>query len=134
MRHAGQAKAVAEGVRAFGSLPVLGLPGSRLLAAAESAGLEPVHEAFADRGYTAAGTLVPRSEPGALLDSTEAAVRRALRLASQGELVAVDGTVLRIAARSLCIHGDTPGAVDMARTVRAKLLAAGCAVQSFVAV
>jgi UPF0271 protein len=111
------------GVRAFGALPVLGLPGSELLAAAERAGLEPVQEAFADRGYTPEATLVPRSEPGALLSTTAEVVERAVRLATAGEIVAVDGTVLKVGARSLCLHGDTQGAVEMARAVRAELLA-----------
>jgi UPF0271 protein len=133
VRHAGQAAAVVDGVRAFGPLPVLGLPGSRLLEAAERAGLEAVLEAFADRGYTPEGTLVPRSEPGALLGSTEAVVERALRLASAGEVVAVDGSVLRVGARSLCLHGDTPGAVQLARAVREGLTAEGVAVRPFVA-
>jgi UPF0271 protein len=133
VRHAGQAGAVADGVRAFGALPVLGLPGSELLAAAERAGLEPVAEAFADRGYTPDGSLVPRSEPGALLADADAAVERAVRLASDGEVVAVDGTVLRSPARSLCVHGDTPGAVELARAVRDGLAGAGVQVRRFTA-
>jgi 5-oxoprolinase (ATP-hydrolysing) subunit A len=130
--HAGQAGAVVDGVRAFGPLPVLGLPGSELLAAAEKAGLEPVEEAFADRGYTPEGTLVPRSEPGALLTDSAAVVQRAVRLASAGEIVAVDGTVLRVGARSLCLHGDTPGAAEHARAVSAELIAQGITVTPFV--
>ncbi|GLW94524.1 LamB/YcsF family protein [Actinokineospora globicatena] len=122
VHHDAQAKAVVDGVRAFGDLPVLGLPGSRLLAAAGSAGVE---EAFADRGYTPEGTLVPRGTPEALLTDTAAVVDRALRLAQVGEIVAVDGTVLALPARSLCLHGDTPGAVDHARAVRQALVGAG---------
>ncbi|MBO0849211.1 MAG: LamB/YcsF family protein, partial [Pseudonocardia sp.] len=87
INHAGQAGAVVDGVRAFGPLPVLGLPGSELLVAVEKAGLEPVEEAFADRGYTPEGKLVPRSEPGALLTESAAVVERAVRLASLGEIV-----------------------------------------------
>jgi len=131
VRHVGQAKAVAAGVRAFGALPVLGLPGSELLAAVERAGLEPVREAFADRGYTPEGTLVPRTEPGALLGSTAEVVDRAVRLATEGEIVAVDGSVLRMGARSLCLHGDTPGAVEMARAVHSELIGRGVAVRPF---
>ncbi|GLZ41492.1 5-oxoprolinase subunit PxpA [Actinokineospora sp. NBRC 105648] len=126
-----QAKAVVDGVRAFGALPVLGLPGSRLLAAAEAAGLPGVQEAFADRGYTPDGTLVPRGEPEALLTDTDAVVARALRLAERGELVAVDGSVLAMSARSLCLHGDTPGAVAHARAVRAALESAGIELAPF---
>jgi len=132
VRHTAQAGAIVAGVRAFGALPVLGLPGSELLAAAERAGLEPVLEAFADRGYTPEGTLVPRSEPGAVLGSTAEVVERAVRLATEGEIVAVDGTVLKVGARSLCLHGDTPGAVEMARAVRAELGARGVTVRPFV--
>jgi 5-oxoprolinase (ATP-hydrolysing) subunit A len=132
VRHTAQAGAIAAGIRAFGVLPVLGLPGSELLAAAERAGLEPVEEAFADRGYTPEGTLVPRTQPGALLGSTAEVVERAVRLATVGEIVAVDGTVLKVGARSLCLHGDTPGAVEMARAVRAELAAQDVTVRPFV--
>lgn len=130
--HAAQANAVVDAIRAFRDLPVLGLPGSELLVAAEKAGLEPVEEAFADRGYTPEGRLVPRTEPGALLTSSAAVVERAVRLASAGEIVAVDGTVLRSGARSLCLHGDTPGAVEHAKAVRAELVAQGVALAPFV--
>lgn len=133
VHHERQAAAVVEAVRAYGDLPVLGLPGSRLLAAADAAGLRCVQEAFADRGYTPEGTLVPRSEPGALLPDTDAVVARALRLAEDGEIVAVDGTVLKSAARSLCLHGDTPGAVGHATAVRAALESAGVPITPFVA-
>ena len=125
VHHEAQARAVVDGVKAFADLPVLGLPGSRLLAAAEAAGLRAVTEAFADRGYTPEGTLVSRREPNALLTDTAAVVDRALRLAEHGEVVAVDGTVLKIGAESLCLHGDTPGAVAHARAVRAALASAG---------
>jgi len=131
VRHAAQAGAVASGVRAFGVLPVLGLPGSELLAAVEKAGLEPVAEAFGDRGYTPEGTLVPRSRPDAMLTRTADVVDRAARLASAGEIVAVDGTVLRVDARSLCLHGDTPGAVEHARAVRDRLVADGIELAPF---
>lgn len=133
VHHIAQARAVVEGVRAFGELAVLGLPGSELLAAVEAGGLEPVPEAFADRGYTPEGTLVPRSRPGALLESSERVVARAARLALEGEIVAVDGTILPVEARSLCLHGDTPGAVEMARAVRRELGRRGVAVRPFVA-
>jgi UPF0271 protein len=131
VHHEAQAKAVVDGVRAFGELPVLGLPGSRLLAAAEAVGLRAVREAFADRGYTPEGTLVPRREPDALLTDTAAIVDRALRLAENGELVAVDGTVLKTDAASLCLHGDTPGAVAHARAVRDALTSAGVDLVAF---
>ncbi|MDX3656279.1 LamB/YcsF family protein [Streptomyces sp. ID05-26A] len=120
VHHEKQAEAVVNGTKAFKDLPILGLPGSQLLATAARAGLRPVQEAFADRGYTPEGTLVPRSRPGALLTDTAQIVERARRLL-EGELVAVDGTVLKTAAESLCVHGDTPGAVAHARAVREAL-------------
>ena len=131
VHHTAQAEAVASGVRAFGALPVLGLPGSELLAAVDRAGLEPVAEAFGDRGYTPGGTLVARSRPDAMLTRTADIVDRAARLASAGEIVAVDGTVLRVDARSLCLHGDTPGALEHARAVRDRLVVDGIRLAPF---
>lgn len=131
VHHEGQAGAVVDAAVAAGGLPVLGLPGSRLLALAAEAGLDAVGEAFADRGYTAAGSLVPRGEPGALLEGVDAVVERARRLAADGVIVAVDGTELAVEARSLCLHGDTPGAVDHARAVAEALSAAGVTVAAF---
>ncbi|MFD3328118.1 LamB/YcsF family protein [Streptomyces sp. NPDC058701] len=112
-------------------LPVLGLPGSLLLAAAADAGLTAVPEAFADRAYTAAGTLVPRTEPGAVLHDPDAVVARAVRMAAEGVVAAADGSAVPVAARSLCLHGDTPGAAGLARRVRDALAAAGVAVEAF---
>lgn len=131
VHHEAQAQAVVNGVKAFGNLPVLGLPGSRLLAAATKSGLPAVREAFADRGYTNEGTLVPRNQPNALLTDTRQVVERALRLAQNGELVAVDGTILNTEAASLCLHGDTPGAVEHALAVRAALTSAGVDLVAF---
>lgn len=113
------------------SLALLGLPGSRSLAAAEAAGLRTVAEAFADRAYTPAGTLVPRREPGAVLDDPEEVARRVLRLVTEGVVEAADGSLVAVPADSVCVHGDTPGAVAMARRVREVLDAAGVAVRAF---
>jgi UPF0271 protein len=124
VHHEEQAAAVVEAARAAGDLPVMGLPGGRLLALAGEAGLATIAEAFADRGYTPEGTLVPRSRPGALLPDTAAVVDRAVRLARDGVIVAVDGTELEVRADSLCLHGDTPEAVANAQAV-ARALAAG---------
>jgi UPF0271 protein len=129
--HTAHARALAAGVRAFGELPVLGLPGSALLAEAENAGLPTVREAFADRGYTPAGTLVPRGEEGALLTGEAEVVGRALRLAHRGEIVATDGSVIRSEAGSLCLHGDTPGAVGNVRAVRTALAEDGVRLAAF---
>ncbi|MGW1911654.1 LamB/YcsF family protein [Streptomyces sp. NPDC002076] len=128
-----QAAAVVEGVKlAGGALSVLGLPGSELLAAAEQAGLTAVPEAFADRAYTPAGTLVSRRETNALVTDEETVVRRALAFAMDGAVEAVDGTTVVVTARSLCVHGDTPGAARIAARVRTALEAAGIEVGAFV--
>jgi 5-oxoprolinase (ATP-hydrolysing) subunit A len=130
--HEGQARAVVDAVAAYGGgLPVLGLPGSALLRAAETAGLPTVREGFADRGYTPTGTLVPRGEPGALVHDSAEVAERAVRMAVDGEVVAVDGTRVPVAVDSICVHGDTPGAVELARAVRAALDSAGLALASF---
>ncbi|GAA0675382.1 5-oxoprolinase subunit PxpA [Streptomyces thermocarboxydus] len=127
-----QAAAVVAGVRlAGGSLPVLGLPGSQLLTAAEDAGLTAVPEAFADRSYTAEGTLVSRREANAVVTDEDAVVRRALAFGVDGAIEAVDGTTVTVAARSLCVHGDTPGAARMAARVREALEKAGVEVGAF---
>jgi UPF0271 protein len=121
-----QARAVVAAVAAYDpALPVLGLPGSALLRAAEAAGLRPVAEGFADRGYTPDGALVPRREPGALVEDPAEVARRAVRMAVEGTVVAVDGSTVRADVASICVHGDTPGAVGLARAVRAALTGAG---------
>ncbi|MEW1860451.1 5-oxoprolinase subunit PxpA [Streptomyces sp. NPDC088194] len=126
-----QAEAVVAGVRLAGALPVLGLPGSRLLAAAERAGLAAVPEAFADRAYTAAGTLVSRREPGAVVEDADAVVARSVGLARDGRVAALTGEAVAVAARSLCVHGDTPGAARLAVRVRGALEDAGLRVEAF---
>jgi UPF0271 protein len=130
--HEGQARAVVDAVAAYGGgLPVLGLPGSALLRAADSAGLSVVREGFADRGYTPTGTLVPRRAPGALVDEPTAVAERAVRMAVDGEVVAVDGSRVPLDVESVCVHGDTPGAVELARAVRRALEAAGLSLLPF---
>jgi UPF0271 protein len=129
-----QAEAViAAAVEYDPSLAVLGASGSALLRCAEDAGLEPVVEAFADRAYLRDGRLVPRSEPDALVIDPGEVAARAVRLATEHEIVAVDGSVVKVAVRSLCVHGDTIGAVGLARAVRDALEAAGVAVHPFTA-
>jgi UPF0271 protein len=126
VHHEGQARAVVAAVAAYDNgLPVLGLPGSSLLRRAEAAGLRPVTEGFADRGYTPEGTLVPRREPGALVTDPAAVAERAVRMAVDGVVTAVDGTTVDLDVASVCVHGDTPGAVDLARAVRSALEEAG---------
>ncbi len=130
--HEAQAAAVVSAVRQFDpALAVLGMPGSRWLALAEEAGLETVAEAFADRAYTPEGRLVPRREPGAVVSDPAEVAARAVRFATEGSVVAADGSVLPVRPRSLCVHSDTPGALELVRAVRAALGAAGVRVESF---
>jgi 5-oxoprolinase (ATP-hydrolysing) subunit A len=112
-------------------LPVLGLPGSALLRAVEAAGMRPVAEGFADRGYTPDGRLVSRREPGALIQDPAVVAERAVRMAISGVVAAVDGTPLLMPVDSVCVHGDTPGAVDLARAVRTGLAEAAVPVRAF---
>ena len=122
VHHRRQARAVVAAVVAYdSSLPVLGLPGSVSLEEAREAGLEIVAEAFADRAYTAEGTLVPRTESGAVLHDPTLVAERVRRMVVDGELDAVDGSTLKVAAASVCVHGDSPAAVDMAVAIRALL-------------
>ncbi|TYP86808.1 LamB/YcsF family protein [Blastococcus xanthinilyticus] len=132
VHHEAQAAAVVTAVAGYDpGLAVLGLPGSRLLQAAAEAGLPTVGEAFADRGYTPEGTLVPRGLPGAVLHEPAAVAGRAVRMVRDGTAVAVDGSVVRVDVGSVCVHGDTPGAVHLARSVRAALEAAGLVLAPF---
>ncbi|MGW1678896.1 LamB/YcsF family protein [Saccharopolyspora sp. NPDC002376] len=133
VHHADQAAAVVEAVRAYDpSLAVLGLPGSQWLEQAERAGLQVFREAFADRAYTPEGTLVPRREPGAVLHDPELIAQRCLRLAAGEPIEAVDGSLIRVEADSICVHGDSPGAVVIAESVRDQLVAGGVELRPFV--
>ena len=111
---------------------MLGLPGSVFLDEAERAGLRTVTEAFADRAYTPQGTLVARSEPGAVLSDPDAVARRVLTMITDGTTLAVDGSPIDIAAESICLHGDSPGAVAMATAVSELLRGNGIDVTAFV--
>jgi 5-oxoprolinase (ATP-hydrolysing) subunit A len=128
-----QAAAVVDGVLLTGErLPVLGLPGSQLHVMAEKAGLPSVKEAFADRAYTAEGTLVPRGRQGAVLTEGTVIVERSVSMARFGMVTAACGSPVPVRPRSLCLHGDTPGAVELARRVRNGLESAGVRVEAFV--
>ena len=131
VHHETQAKAVAKAVAEVApSLPLLVLPNSEIQRAAEAAGLRTVTEAFADRAYTPEGTLVSRREPGSVLHDLDGIVEHVLRILD-GKVQAIDGSVVRIAADSICVHGDTPGAVAMAARVRAAVAEAGVGIASF---
>lgn len=124
--HREQAAAVADAVqRVDAALPVLGMTGSAFFEEAERRGLRTVAEAFADRAYTPDGRLVPRREPGAVLHDPTAIARRVAAMVTSGEVPAVDGTPIAVTVESVCVHGDSPGAVQIATAVREALIAAG---------
>ncbi|MEU9505674.1 5-oxoprolinase subunit PxpA [Micromonospora sp. NPDC048170] len=112
-------------------LPLLCLPGSVLAQLAAGAGLRVVAEGFADRGYLPNGSLVPRTAPGALVTDPEQVAARAVRMATERTVVAVDGSVIPCPVESICLHGDTPGAVRCAELVRAALIDAGVTLAPF---
>jgi len=130
-RDAAMADAIARAVSAVDATLVLfGLSGSQLIAAGERAGLRVASEVFADRGYWPDGSLAPRGTPGAIITEVAEVVRRAVGMATGQGVTCVDGTMIRVKAETICIHGDTPGAAALARAVRAALTAAGIDVVS----
>ncbi|MFI6242024.1 LamB/YcsF family protein [Micromonospora sp. NPDC050795] len=127
-----QAAAVVAAVSGYDpELPVLCLPGSTLAQLAVGAGVPVVAEAFADRAYLPNGALVPRGTPGAVITDPEQIAERAARMATQRSVVAVDGTVIPCSVDSICVHGDTPGAVSAAELVRATLIDADITLAPF---
>ncbi|KAB2900848.1 MAG: LamB/YcsF family protein [Dokdonella sp.] len=125
------ADAIAQAVRAFDPrLVLVGLADSELTHAGERAGLAVAHEAFADRGYAADGTLLPRAEPGALLDSPDEIAAQAVAIATRGQLRTRAGALLRLRADTLCVHGDRADAARIAAQLRHALDAAGVRVAS----
>ena len=128
-----QARDVIAAIRAIdSSLCLVALAGSPLIAWARASGLRTVAEAFADRAYMPDGTLVSRREKGAVLHDAQEVAARMLKLATEGVVEAIDGGTVRIEADSVCVHGDSPGAVEMAREVRVLLERSGVAIRSFV--
>lgn len=114
-----QALAVIQAIQMLDpALALMGLAGTKVLALARAEGLAVVAEVFADRGYTKDGLLVPRYEPGAVLHDPEDVAKRMLNFARTGSITAHDGTDIRIEAQSICVHGDSPGAVAMAKAIR----------------
>ena len=127
-----QARAVVDAVAALDpDLTLLLLPGSRAVNRAREQGLTVVLEAFADRAYRLDGTLVPRSEPGAVLHDEATIVENMLRFVETGAVTAVDGSAVPLEAGSICVHSDTPGSVRMAAAIRRALEEAGVDVRSF---
>lgn len=127
-----QAKDVVAAIRAVDpSLVLLGLAGGVVLDVAERAGLETAAEAFADRAYTPEGLLVSRTEPGSVLHDPALVAARMVRLAHEGVIEAVDGTDVAVRAESICVHGDSAGAIAMAEATRAALEAADVTIAPF---
>ncbi|WUK77069.1 LamB/YcsF family protein [Kribbella sp. NBC_00359] len=130
--HEEQAAAVVSAVADYDkTLPVLGLPGSAWLRLARDAGLTVVHEAFADRAYTAEGTLVSRRLDGSVLHDADEIAARCTAMATGRPIQDNAGGSLTLSPASICVHGDTPGAVDIARRVRAAVEGAGVTLRPF---
>lgn len=126
VRRADIAEAIARATAAFDErLVLIGLPGSELLAAGARAGLRVAAEAFADRSYEADGTLTPRHVDGAVVTEPTRAAERAVRMVRDGKVAARDGSTVSMKADTICVHGDTPGAAELAADVRTALEKAG---------
>lgn len=132
VRDESQAAAVVEAIRSVdASLAILTQPGAVVGRLAAQAGLRVFHEAFADRAYNVDGTLVSRRLPDAVIADPAEVAARVLRMVCEHEVVAIDGTVVPLNADSVCVHGDSPSAVAMARAVRARLESEGVAIRAF---
>jgi UPF0271 protein len=131
VRDSALADAIARGTAAVDrSLILFGLPGSELIAAGRRAGLRTASEVFADRAYERDGTLVSRRKPGAVIHDPTAVVERVVRMARDRTVEAVDGSVIQLELDTICVHGDTPGAADLAARIRQALTAAGVEVRA----
>jgi 5-oxoprolinase (ATP-hydrolysing) subunit A len=127
-----QAAAVADAVHGVDAgLPVLGLAGSAFFDEANDRGLRTVSEAFADRAYRPDGQLVSRRYPGAVLDDPDAIADRVLTMVTSGTVAAFDGSEVTLDVESVCVHGDSPGAVRIATVVRERLTANGIDLKAF---
>ena len=125
------AAALVDAVRRFDpSLRFFGLAGSGMITAAERAGLKPVEEVFADRGYMPDGSLVPRSQPGALIEDEEQSLAQTLSLVRDHQVTAIDGSIVAVNAQSVCLHGDGAHALAFARRIRSTLEREGIAVMA----
>lgn len=129
-----QAADVIAAIRAVDpALPLVALAGAPVVEQARAAGLTVIAEAFADRAYTPSGALVSRRDPGAVLHDPDLVGERMRRLATEGRITAVDGSEIALSAQSICVHGDSPDAVAMARRIRDILLNAGVELVAFTA-
>ena len=127
-----QAEAVIAAILAFdAALPLVALAGSPLVAQARAAGLEVIPEAFDDRACRPDGQLVSRRDPGAVLHDPDLIARRMLRFAREGLMTDIEGRDIRLEAGTICVHGDSPGAVEIARRIRALFDAEGVAIAPF---
>jgi UPF0271 protein len=126
-------EAIVLGIRAIGGLALLATAGTELAKAGHRLGVPTYEEIFADRSYTAKGQLVPRSHPQAMITDANAAADRLIGFFRTGLMPAIDGPAIPLPAHSICIHGDSPHAVPMARTLRARLEAEGITISSFLA-
>ena len=124
--HDGHAAAVIQAMRVFDQdVPILALPGSTVLGHADEHGIRGVVEAFADRAYNADGTLVSRREAGAMIEDDATIIANMIHLARHGEIITRDGTRLPVAAESICVHGDTPGALEHLKLISKHLISRG---------
>jgi len=131
VRNAELSAAIARGVAAFdASLILFGLPGSEILVAGRAAGLRVAAEVFADRAYEPDGSLASRRKPGSVIHDADAVVARAVRMVTDQTVVATDGSVVRLQADTICVHGDTPGSDDLAAKIRAGFVRAGVTVRA----
>ncbi len=127
------ARAIAEAILSVDEnliyVALAGAKGERMRRIGEEIGLRVAYEAFPDRAYTPEGTLVSRREPGAVIKDPEVVAERALKIAKEGKVIAVDGTEIPLRVQTLCVHGDTPGAVELAKGIRQRLDAEGIEVR-----
>ncbi|MER9567402.1 5-oxoprolinase subunit PxpA [Mesorhizobium sp. M0571] len=127
-----QAADVIEGIKAIDpSLKLMALAGAPIVSQARAAGLTVVCEAFADRAYNADGTLASRRLPGSVIHDPQTIAERMLRMVVESRMIAIDGTDIALEAQSICIHGDTPAAVAVARTLRDTLVSRGIELKAF---
>jgi UPF0271 protein len=128
------AKAIVEAIAGYDSeliyVALAGAKGERMARIGEAAGLKVVHEAFPDRAYTAEGNLVSRKLPGAVIKDPEIVSERALLMATEGKVIALDGTSVVLEPQTLCVHGDTPTAVELVKSIRRTLESEGVVIKA----